>query len=138
MRRLLMIQNGNYAILDPEKQVVPDINQTLWLDAGKVIKVLPDLPESPTSLLSGHSPAAQSTAFVEQLEESASVSRRPQERASVSGVNSKARQFDSSNWRRRYGMIIVLAVILAAVAAGVMQFGDRILPYLQSMQISVK
>jgi hypothetical protein len=137
VRRLLLIRNGNYAILDPEKQVVPDINQTLWLDAGKVIKVLPDLPQSPESLLSGHAPAAQPFAPPVSIEELTSISRRPPEKASVSGVNSKARQFDSAGWRRRYAMIIIFAAIIGAGAA-IMQYRDRIWPYLQSFQISIK
>jgi hypothetical protein len=126
VRRLLMVRNGNYAILDPEKQVVQDINQTLWIDAEKVIQVLPDLPQSPESLVGAHPSAATTTLVSDRYEEPPPVTRRPAERASVGGVNSRARQFDASDWRRRYAILFGLAVILIMLVAGYMYFGDQI------------
>ncbi|PWT98812.1 MAG: hypothetical protein C5B53_06230 [Candidatus Melainabacteria bacterium] len=132
VRRLLMVRNGNYAILDPEKQVVQDINQTLWLDAEKVIQVLPDMPQLPDGLVGAHPSAATTTLVYDRYEEPSPVVRRPAERASVGGVNSKARQFNPSDWRRRYAMLIGLALILIILAAAYMYYGDQILALLHT------
>lgn len=51
VRRLLMISDGNYAILDPLRKHITDVNQSLWLKIDKVVPLLPNLPENPDGLL---------------------------------------------------------------------------------------
>lgn len=135
VRRLLLVRNGNYAVLDPERQLVQDVNQSLWIDAEKIIYLLPDLPEIADSLLPATPPSIATTTLVaaEQAKELAPMARRPTEKATVSGVNSKARQFVVESWRFRYATIFMWVVILLFVGFGLLQYGDRIVPYLQSL-----
>lgn len=50
IHKLLSIKSGNYAILDPGRQQIGDINQTLWILSERVKERLPDLPTSPAGL----------------------------------------------------------------------------------------
>lgn len=45
VRKLLNITEGNYAILDPVRKSTTELNQALWVQAEKVIPLLPNLPE---------------------------------------------------------------------------------------------
>jgi len=45
VRKLLNITEGNYAILDPARKSTTELNQALWVQADKVIRALPNLPE---------------------------------------------------------------------------------------------
>jgi hypothetical protein len=51
VRRLLMVSEGNYAILDPLRKHITDVNQSLWLKIDKLVPLLPNLPENPDGLL---------------------------------------------------------------------------------------
>ncbi len=51
VRKLLMISDGNYAILDPLRKHITDVNQSLWLKIDKIVPLLPNLPENPDGLL---------------------------------------------------------------------------------------
>ena len=50
VRKLLTVTEGNYAVLDPGCTAITDINQTLWLDTSRIVKMLPDLPPSSEAL----------------------------------------------------------------------------------------
>lgn len=51
VRKLLTVRSGNYAILDMTNEHVPEINQTLWIKADKILEIWPNLPPVPDSLL---------------------------------------------------------------------------------------
>lgn len=51
IRRLLTIADGNYAILDPLRKHITDVNQSLWIKVDKLVPLLPNLPENPEGLL---------------------------------------------------------------------------------------
>jgi hypothetical protein len=53
VRKLLAIKEGTFAILDPGRTQLADVNQTLWLKSQKVLQFLPNLPESPEIFLDG-------------------------------------------------------------------------------------
>jgi hypothetical protein len=133
VRKLLLVHNGNYAILDPEKQALADLNQNLWIDAEKVISLLPKLPESPDGLLSPNASAATATLSGDQFADAVPTMKRTQEKPTVRGINSKARQFIVENWRFRYAMIVLWAIILLLLTGVIIQYGDRLKPYLQAV-----
>lgn len=51
VRKLLLVTEGNYAILDPARKATNDLNQALWLATSKLIPMLPNLPEAPEQVL---------------------------------------------------------------------------------------
>jgi hypothetical protein len=51
IRKLFSIVDGNYAILDPGRAHINEVNQSLWIEAGKLIELLPNLPENPDGLV---------------------------------------------------------------------------------------
>ncbi len=54
VRKLLMVKDGNYAILDPMRKSTNELNQALWLSTTKIVSMLPNLPEAPQSILDSH------------------------------------------------------------------------------------
>lgn len=58
IKMLLSIKTGNYAIIDPGRTPNSDTNQTLWISADKVLNLLPELPDTPDTLL-GIDPASR-------------------------------------------------------------------------------
>jgi hypothetical protein len=51
IRKLFSITNGNYAILDPGRAHQNEVNQSLWIEAEKLIALLPNLPAAPDGLM---------------------------------------------------------------------------------------
>jgi len=54
VRRLLLVADGNYAILDPARKPTTELNQSLWLATAKLVPMLPDLPAAPASIVDAH------------------------------------------------------------------------------------
>lgn len=54
VRKLLSVSEGNYAILDPLRKHVSDVNQSLWIKVDKIVPLLPNLPEDPVGLIDPH------------------------------------------------------------------------------------
>ncbi len=54
VRKLLMVRDGNYAILDPMRKPTAELNQALWLSTTKLVALLPNLPEASQSILDAH------------------------------------------------------------------------------------
>ncbi len=51
VRKLLNVEEGNYAILDPVRKTTADINQGLWIRTDKILPLLPNLPEDETDFV---------------------------------------------------------------------------------------
>jgi hypothetical protein len=51
VRKLLLVKEGNYAILDPARKATADLNQALWLATEKLLPMLPNLPEASDQVL---------------------------------------------------------------------------------------
>jgi hypothetical protein len=54
VRKLLLVSDGNYAILDPVRKPTAELNQGLWLATAKLVPMLPNLPEAPKTLVDPH------------------------------------------------------------------------------------
>lgn len=51
IRKLLQVKDGSYAILEPETDNVPELNQSLWIKVERVLPMLRNLPQSVDVLL---------------------------------------------------------------------------------------
>ncbi len=54
VRKLMLVSDGNYAILDPVRKSTTELNQSLWLATAKLVPMLPDLPAAPASIVDAH------------------------------------------------------------------------------------
>lgn len=127
LRKLLLVKVGNYAILDPLRRSIAELNQSLWIKAEKLVDLLPNLPDTPDGLMDAHpierevgSVARPKTGQIdltvplekEYNEQGEQINKAPQVSAKT-----KARKFDLGVWR---GVKFVLAAVATiAVAAGV-------------------
>jgi hypothetical protein len=140
VRRLLMIEDGNYAILDPLRKHITDVNQSLWLKVDKVVALLPNLPENPDGLLDKqpevqHSQKAGQVDLGSNLPMSLESSRVEDEVSAPPVVatvkKSKARKFNLGMWRiAKAGLAIIVG--FTAVLYGVTYF-HQILAFLKNL-----
>lgn len=128
IRKLLSITDGNYAILDPGRAHIQDVNQTLWIEATKLIQMLPNLPQSPDGLMDmtpGQVTDLKPKVAAMTLKGGTSGDEPPP----VSGLKSKARTFNEGSWFFfRLGLWTLGALIVAAV---IVQYGDQIYAFLK-------
>lgn len=140
VRRLLMIDDGNYAILDPLRKHIADVNQSLWIKVDKVVALLPNLPENPEGLLDKQ-PELQHSQKAGQVDLGSNLPlslepTKPEETASAPPVvatvkKSKARKFNLGTWRIiKAGLTIILG--FTAVLYGVTYF-DQIMAFFQKL-----
>lgn len=116
VRKLLMIEDGNYAILDPLRKHITDVNQSLWIKVDKLVPLLPNLPESPEGLLDKQPEVAQTihhktgqvdiaSGLPSNLDKNDDLYVAP---APVTPKN-KSRKFNLGAWRIfRAGMLIIM------------------------------
>ncbi|MBX9939686.1 MAG: hypothetical protein K2Y32_10550 [Candidatus Obscuribacterales bacterium] len=120
VRKLLAIEVGNYAILDPARKPTTELNQALWLSADRVQTALPNLPQSPDSLidkpdsdgnrgayprsktgqidLAGQIAAMTSPKSDSEIEALMKGRSGPEQRQTTA-ANSASRRYNQSNWR---------------------------------------
>lgn len=140
IRRLLMISDGNYAILDPLRKHITDVNQSLWLSIDKLVPLLPNLPENPEGLLdkrpdiehsvkSGQFDIASGLVGLDEANKIQDTAAPPV----VTAANkSKGRQFDLGFWRVfRTGMVLIAA--FTSVLAGFTYYREIIAFFQQFM-----
>ncbi|MCC6977449.1 MAG: hypothetical protein IT343_03965 [Candidatus Melainabacteria bacterium] len=116
VKKLLEVRKGNYAILDPGRTYVPEVNQSLWIKGEKVIDRLPHLPESVDDLLDANpenlahrveqTPIGRIDIKADRSEDAMSAPA-----TTVEDVKSKARQLDLS------GAKTVQQLVIYAIAA---------------------
>jgi hypothetical protein len=130
VRKLLAIRTGNYAILDPGRQYMSDINQTLWINAARIIDLLPQLPESPEVLLEANMDTLHPNAGKPGFDPlDLKISHDHSDSKAVAATSSKARQFDLGNWRA-LRMIFMLVIVLV-LAGGIVKYWDQIIAMFQ-------
>lgn len=127
LRKLLLVKTGNYAILDPLRRSIAELNQSLWIKAEKLVDLLPNLPDTPDGLMDAHpierevgSVARPKTGQIDltvplekEFNEQGEQINKPPTQVST---KAKARKFDLGVWR---AMKFVLAAVLTiAVAFG--------------------
>lgn len=114
IRRLLMISDGNYAILDPLRKHITEVNQSLWIKVDKVVPLLPNLPEDPEGLVDKAPevvPASLKSGQVDVLAKMAVPEERKTEQAAMPKVDAKAksRSTNIGAWRlMRAGLFVIV------------------------------
>lgn len=125
VRKLLMIHDGNYAILDPLRKHITDVNQSLWIKVDKLVPLLPNLPESPEGLLDKQPEVVSSSHKANQVDFGSglptSLEGKKEDDNYVAQApvtpKHKSRKFNLGAWRIfRAGMLIIMgfSTMLAA------------------------
>lgn len=139
VRQLLSINDGNYAILDPLRKHITDVNQSLWLKVEKLIPLLPNLPESPDGLLDKQPDIAHSVKSG-QVDIATGLPTGPDSKAEdevvpskpiAAASKSKSRKFNLGTWRIvKAGLAIIVG--FTAVLYGFTYF-PQILAFFKDM-----
>jgi len=129
VRKLLSITEGNYAILDPGRTHVADVNQTLWIKASRVLDYLPQLPPSPEIFLDGADVNSINTTVEKAQYDPMDLKVSSDDKHGTSNIvgdrKSKTRSFDLGTWRVLRVLFVVVAVLLVSV--GIVQYWDQII-----------
>ncbi len=132
IRKLLSITDGNYAILDPGRQHITDVNQTLWIEANKVVQMLPNLPQTPEVLMDLNAEYnAEIKPRIANMDLKAGKVDDG-EKPTVTDVKSKTRSFDQSTWF--FFKLFLWAVGTLIVSAVVMVYSDQIYAFFKAKQ----
>jgi hypothetical protein len=125
LRKLCQIKTGTYAILDPGRTQMSDVNQTLWIKAASVIGMLPELPESPESLLDGGNLGSINTTVDKAQLDPMDLKVAKHATGDLVGTKgSKARQHDAAAVRNMRLFLVLFVALL--VAAGIAEYWDSI------------
>jgi hypothetical protein len=130
IHKLLSVKTGNYAILDPGRQQIADINQTLWILSDRVRERLPNLPTTPAGLFDADPEHAlereqaggpNNAANINDISELAHGLLKPPvqeiaEKSTIHNVKGKARSFNPGAWVFIQSTLIVLFCLV--VVAG--------------------
>jgi hypothetical protein len=133
IRKLLSITDGNYAILDPGRQHITDVNQTLWIEANKILQMLPNLPQTPEVLMDMNSDhyTAELKPRIAAMDLRAGKADGG-EKPTVTDLKSKARSFDEGAWFFFKLFIWALGTLIAT--AVIIQYGDQIYAIFKAKQ----
>ena len=129
VRKLLGVNAGNFAILDPGRTHIPETNQTLWINAEKLIGLMPNLPDQFDSLVEGDAkvisaPEKVKTGHINLHTKEWKEDAQP---ATVADKGSKARKFDPVAWQ--YTKFFLVLIIIITLVLAVVNYGDALLPY---------
>ena len=129
VRKLLTIKSGNYAVLDTGRELMPEVNQTLWLKGEKVLELLPLLPETPDSLLDVNS----NTLTALQGPVPAKSTKVDREH-SISRARFTAIQVEKSNPQQKRNIAILLSSVLLILLLMllIILFSDQISSWLNN------
>jgi hypothetical protein len=131
IRKLLSITDGNYAILDPGRQHITDVNQTLWIEATKVVQMLPNLPQTPEVLMDINAEYnAELKPRVAAMD--LRVGKAEGEKPTVTDIKSKARSFDEGTWF--FFKLFLWSLGALIVAAVTLQYGDQLYAMFKAKQ----
>ncbi len=132
IRKLLSITDGNYAILDPGRQHITDVNQTLWIEANKVVQMLPNLPPTPEVLMDIN--AEYNTEIKPRIANMDLKAGKVDdgEKPTVTDVKSKTRSFDQSTWF--FFKLFLWAMGTLIVSAVVLTYSDQIYAFFKAKQ----
>ena len=130
IQKLLSIKAGNYAILDPGRQQIADINQTLWILSDRVKERLPDLPKTPAGLFDADpvhalereksSPELSDMSSVTDISEFAhGLLKQPVQevaaKSTIHNIKGKARSFNRGAWFFIQSTLFVLFCLVVIV-----------------------
>jgi hypothetical protein len=129
VRKLLSVTDGNYAVLDPGRNTIGEINQTLWLNASRVLSMLPNLPQTPEVLCDAN-PDKLKESTQKSGVANLSLNVKDTTEADKPQVK-KGRAFDIRMWRAAQ-YVLWCALLLTAVVV-YMNYGDSIMSSLRTM-----
>jgi hypothetical protein len=129
VRKLLCVNAGNFAILDPGRTHIPETNQTLWINAEKLIPLLANLPDQFEGLVEGDAsviepPEKVKTGHINLHTKEWKEEAKP---ATVADMGSKARRFDPIAWNYTKFFLVLIIVVTAILT--IVNYGDALLPY---------
>lgn len=144
VRKLLLVSDGNYAILDPLRKHITEVNQSLWIKVDKLVALLPNLPESSEGLVDPHPDRIEASivrpktgqidisgAFAQAAVEdrAAPVDKGPA--PVVVDAKSRSRRFNIGAWRVfRAGLVII--AVFALVLSGLL-YSHEIVAFAQNL-----
>jgi hypothetical protein len=118
VRQLLSIKDGTYAVLDVGRTHIPEVNQTLWIDSHQLIELLPDLPESPETIMEGQLKARPEIVKTGHISLRTKDFKTPAAPANLD-TESKARTFDQAQWHLM--ILLIWAIVILSAITVVMQ-----------------
>ncbi len=136
VRKLLMIENGNYAILDPLRRHISDINQSLWIKIERLVPLLPNLPVNPEGLVDTPPEIVSGSLKSGQVDIQSKMKTAEMDRPSTSGAptvdpHSKIRGKNVGALRiLRQGMFVIL--FFCAIFGAVL-YQPQITQFIQQM-----
>ncbi len=123
IKKLLTVCSGNYAILDTGREIPPEVNQTLYLKAEKILETWPNLPDSGDTLLGSTTSLSLLPAFQNAPAAPHEAEKKNREREEIisrirSRYRSKAYQQNVNHWHlalKLSWLIISLILVLVIV-----------------------
>ncbi len=126
IRRLVKIQDGNYAVLDPMRKRVTELNQSLWIKTDKLLALMPNLPDDPSGLIDPQESEAVSETLrpkdVEQQGEQTLILKREK---------SKSRQYNAGAWS--FARMLIFLILLGALGYGFVTYKEHIMSSVQTI-----
>ncbi len=119
IRRLVEIQDGNYAVLDPMRKRVTELNQSLWIKTDKLLALMPNLPDDPSSLID-----PQESESVSDTLRPRDVSSNGEQTLILKKEKSKSRQYNAGAWS--FMRMLVFVILLGALGFGYVTYKEQI------------
>lgn len=126
IRRLVEIQDGNYAVLDPMRKRVTELNQSLWIKTDKLLALMPNLPDDPSSLID-----PQESESVAETLRPKDISSQGEQTLILKKEKSKSRQYNAGAWS--FMRLLIFIILVCALGYGYMTYKTQIHGYLQTI-----
>jgi hypothetical protein len=125
IKALLSVRNGTYAILDPDKTSLADVNQTLWIMLEKIRSLLPNLPSTPESLFDLDRQRLSAGAHQLSGLGIGLAEKQPgrESKPLITGKASKSRKFNASAWGTFCMTVAIIFGIMIGIGA-IIVFGS--------------
>ncbi len=127
IRRLVQIEDGNYAVLDPMRKRVTELNQSLWIRTEKLLALMPNLPDDPSGLIDPQ----ENEQVTDTLRPVADKSGTGEQTLILKREKSKSRQYNAGAWN--LVRILLFIIIVSGLAFGFVTYKDQIMSTVQSL-----
>lgn len=126
IRRLVEIQDGNYAVLDPMRKRVTELNQSLWIKTDKLLALMPNLPDDPSSLID-----PQESESVAETLRPKDISSQSEQTLILKKEKSKSRQYNAGAWS--FMRLLIFIILACALGYGYITYKEQINNSLQTI-----